>query len=92
MPRSPSPSKTMTHTHTWFWSAMDISGVSSISEPSIGDWNRTPSSVISARCSSDTCAGRGGVRRKGPPQNGDGAGGWEEEGVCVWGGGGGPRR
>lgn len=37
-----------------FWMAMECSGVSSMEEPSTGDWKVTPASVTSARCNSDT--------------------------------------
>ena len=37
-----------------FWISVDFSGVSSISWPSWGDWNLTPSSVISANFNKDT--------------------------------------
>jgi len=37
-----------------FCIAMLSSGVSSMRLPSTGDWNSTPRSVMSARCSSDT--------------------------------------
>mmetsp|Transcript_25528 Transcript_25528/g.69288 ORF Transcript_25528/g.69288 Transcript_25528/m.69288 type:complete len:210 (-) Transcript_25528:241-870(-) len=37
-----------------FWMPMDSSGVKSISVPSTGDWKVTPSSLISAKCSSET--------------------------------------
>ena len=33
---------------------IECSGVSSMRLPSVGDWKVTPSSVMSARCSSDT--------------------------------------
>ena len=43
-----------------FCMAMECSGVSIISEPSTGEANCTPSSVMLARCSSDTiCRGYG---------------------------------
>lgn len=37
-----------------FWTSIECSGVRSIREPSTGDWNVTPSSVISAKCSRET--------------------------------------
>ena len=41
-------------TPSLFWTAMECSGVSIIIEPSTGEANCTPSSVILARCSKDT--------------------------------------
>ena len=43
---------------------MECSGVSSMSEPSRGDLNATPRSVISARCSSDTICDQAACRCK----------------------------
>jgi hypothetical protein len=37
-----------------FWMAMECSGVSSIGDPSTGDWNVTPCSVMLAKCSRET--------------------------------------
>mmetsp|Transcript_35980 Transcript_35980/g.101294 ORF Transcript_35980/g.101294 Transcript_35980/m.101294 type:complete len:241 (+) Transcript_35980:299-1021(+) len=49
-----SSSAMMTSAPSRFCTAMLASGVSSMRRPFLGFWNRTPSSVMSARCSSDT--------------------------------------